>query len=50
MIDGRFDQHFLEIYAAAQTDAKDRQPVPWISLIIALSVSVAMAVGAILLT
>ena len=50
MIDGRFDQHFLELFAHTQATAKDGHEVPWISRIIALSASVATGVGAILLT
>lgn len=52
MFDGRFDQHFLEIFAEAQdqAQAKEDNTVLWAMLVAALVVSVALGSGAILLT
>lgn len=50
MIDGRFDQHFLEIFAQAQSFADAERRAPWTSVIAALVVSIVFGAGAVLLT
>lgn len=45
MMDGRFDQHFLELFAKQQDDCDQR--VPWLFLSVALA-SLALGVGALL--
>jgi hypothetical protein len=35
MIDGRFDQHFLEIFARGLTQSDAERKIPWLSFVAA---------------
>lgn len=47
MIDGRFDQHFLEIFAREQSHAEAERKVPWSSIVAGLVALALFGVGAI---
>lgn len=46
MMDGRFDQHFLEVFATSQ-DQSD-QDVQWLPIVFSLLVSIVFSFGALL--
>lgn len=48
MIDGRFDQHFAEIFAQAELSARQGDRIPWLSLVSSLALVGTMGVALIL--
>jgi hypothetical protein len=49
MIDGRFDQHFLEIFAREQCDTEAERKFPWDTFVAALVALAVFGAGAIFL-
>jgi hypothetical protein len=47
MIDGRFDQHFLEIFARVQPNAEVERKFPWGTFVAALVALAVFGAGAI---